>query len=1089
MAVFFPRGNVKAMPIGTLLYRSSGGDKMYGLNTLDLITAEKGKLAHIYSGHAAIYVGQEDGVDYIVEMQPKGAIKVPAKYFINEASGEKLVAAKLPKEASPLQIATAVSIAKNLALNNSAYDFDFKKQKGPGSGEWTCVGLTEKVYESSNISNPSNLESLEYDSNYYAVDITPDGYDNFSIHNSSGDCFSSYREYSKIAPKNDMIIPAPEIFGYDIGLEHNGERFLFLPYTQALQETLGDVDVDIQLSSSFSESTVRGDSPLLALVLKWSLINNPISSIKNLARKVESSLVALKEKVFPDNSIALAENTAISESTSNKVSSVKASSTTKTSSTKTSSTPKTAATKVATTKTTASKTAATKTASSTSKSTSVQNNTKVSTTPIVTESSTKTISTTVPRTSVRPITTTVIKKASSTVLNPVITPTINNQNTSTPVVPVTPVVTASSSDQNVEPEVVTEEETPVALIAKIYSNDSDDWLEIVNTTNADFDLLAAGYRLEKAKTGADPTLIMRIGDENDGIYPGGTIIKAHGTYLIVNDEASPEMLAKADAIAIKDAFTWSEDSYTIYLGTASISSDADVDIVDKLGYGEAKYFEGAPAPALKKGYALERKANINSTLESMMTGGLEEFWPRLFDSDDNSSDFILIPYDLSLIETENGTSTSTPSVNPDLYAAPAGLDSDNMTQLWHFDECYGEAAFNEFQQSGQAAIDLKRSDNWAIGKWGCAADLSYSYVNTKAIFPESFNPNQWTMIFYYRNHDENVGFFIGFSNPSDNGRSASLEFTPYFTTVNGFPGFSGRLNDVKWPNDNKWHQVSVVVDRTNKYWALYLDAKEVYRYEYDGIIPEFKYMDIGGTTNNTTDFDELSMWNRSLPGSELKTINILEQPFNPYTWPKQQSEAELIHYWNFDENFGSLAKDLIGQGDISLAVGQWNMEGVSSSALTIGEKIKTDFAKLPVNDLSLSFWWRNISSGNEGRLAINLKEGSDSILSFRPTTYNSSFGFNICGGVFTRYPDTFIPNDNIWHHFVLTYDSYRYLFKLYVDGEEKYSQECIRLQEGRFIDGLEVTQENNPSAIDELKVWNGVLFSSQVKAEYEALKK
>ena len=97
---------------------------MYGYNSDDLIVSEKGKLSHIYSGHVAIYVGKENGIDYIVEMQPKGAIKVPAKNFVNDSLGEKFIGAKLPISATPLQTAKAVAIAKNLAENKLAYDFD-----------------------------------------------------------------------------------------------------------------------------------------------------------------------------------------------------------------------------------------------------------------------------------------------------------------------------------------------------------------------------------------------------------------------------------------------------------------------------------------------------------------------------------------------------------------------------------------------------------------------------------------------------------------------------------------------------------------------------------------------------------------------------------------------------------------------------------------------------------------------------------------------------------------------------------------------------------------------------------------------------
>jgi hypothetical protein len=1087
--IFLPFFSAKAMPVGTLLYRTSGGNQMYGFNSSDLIVAENSKLAHIYSGHAAIYVGQENGIDYIVEMQPKGAIKVPAKYFINEAAGEKLVGAKLPEKATPLQIATAVAIAKNLALNNAAYDFDFKKQKGPGSGEWTCVGLTEKVYESSNISNPTNIKSLEYNPNYYAIDITPDGYDNFNVYNKSGDCFADSLEYSKISAKKNMLIPAPELVGYDVGLEVDDDRYIFLPYTQSIQPSLKDVSVDINLSSSFPESEIRGDSPLIGLILKWSLINNPISTVKNLARSFEKGFVAIKEKVFPDNSVALADYSSAPNNDVAANSKSKATTTTK-------------STKATTTKTSSTKIAATKV--NVTKSSSVKTNVSLpivasSTSKISTSSSISKMDSTdnkivniVPRTTIRPVTSVVNnpinnKKTTSTT-NVIITPVNQDDEISQVVASSTNIVSSTPKTNNEEAIVEEDKEPPVALIAKIYSNESDDWLEIVNASNYDFDLAEAGYRLEKAKTGSDPTLIMRIGDENDGIYPGGTIIKASSTYLIANDEASPDILAKADAIAIKDTFSWTEDSYTIYLGTASISSDSDADIIDKLGYGEAKYFESSPAPSLKKGYALERKANVNSTLELLTKGGLEEFWPRLFDSNDNSEDFILVPYDESLIDLENNNLEDEVVINSDLYKEPVGLDSENLTQLWHFDECYGSTAFNELQISGKSPVDFIKSEQWAVGKWGCAASLGYGDTPTKATFSESLDTNQFTMNFYYRNKDESVGFAVGFFNSSPDEPNASLEFTPYYTGFSGFPGPSGRLNDVKWPNDNKWHQVSLVIDRKTGYLSLYLDSKEVYRYEYNGIIPLFKFVSIVGTTDNKTDFDELSFWNRSLPPSELKTINVLDQPFNPYSWPSKQQESQLLYHWNFDENSGSVTKDSLSQQEIIIDSSQWNMEGKFNSALTIGKNIAANFSERPITDLSLSFWWRNISSSNEGRLQLSLNGGGNSIMSLKPTPYNAGFGFNGYSNIFINYPGTYIPNDKNWHHFVLTYDSYRYLLKFYVDGEEKYVKEFVKLKNGSKIDSLSIIQENWPSAIDELKIWSGVLFPKQVKVEYEAVK-
>ena len=65
----------------------------------------------------------------------------------------KIFRAKIPKNLTAAQQAKVVKIARSLAAKELAYDFDYKTQKGPYSGQWTCVGLVEKIYESANISN------------------------------------------------------------------------------------------------------------------------------------------------------------------------------------------------------------------------------------------------------------------------------------------------------------------------------------------------------------------------------------------------------------------------------------------------------------------------------------------------------------------------------------------------------------------------------------------------------------------------------------------------------------------------------------------------------------------------------------------------------------------------------------------------------------------------------------------------------------------------------------------------------------------------------------------------------------------------
>ena len=61
---------------------------------------------------------------------------------------------------------------------------------------------------------------------------------------------------------------------------------------------------------------------------------------------------------------------------------------------------------------------------------------------------------------------------------------------------------------------VTDNYPKIATIDKIYATDDSDWIELYNPTDHDFDLAAAGYRIEWAKSAKDRNrlwlLVMRI---------------------------------------------------------------------------------------------------------------------------------------------------------------------------------------------------------------------------------------------------------------------------------------------------------------------------------------------------------------------------------------------------------------------------------------------------------------------------------------------------------------------------------------------------------------------------------------------------
>ncbi len=221
-----------ALPVGSLLYRTSQDGLMYGYNA--------NKIWPVRSGHVGMYLGEVGGKKAVIEAN-EGLIQyISPDQFTDLATGEKYLGAKIPQAFNLEQIRKLKDLAQK--QKGKIYDFNFREQKGPGDSEFTCVGLTEKLYES--LSTP-NLDYLIYDPIKYAVDITYDGYDDESVVDpGTGDVFSKTKEFSRI-----HRIPILETIGTFLGKEYQGERYWFFPYTQYLQSTLKEVPTDIAVST------------------------------------------------------------------------------------------------------------------------------------------------------------------------------------------------------------------------------------------------------------------------------------------------------------------------------------------------------------------------------------------------------------------------------------------------------------------------------------------------------------------------------------------------------------------------------------------------------------------------------------------------------------------------------------------------------------------------------------------------------------------------------------------------------------------------------------------------------------------------
>lgn len=96
-------------------------------------------------------------------------------------------------------------------------------------------------------------------------------------------------------------------------------------------------------------------------------------------------------------------------------------------------------------------------------------------------------------------------------------------------------------------------------------------------------------------------------------------------------------------------------------------------IIDKVGYGSATGFETAPTPALTPTTSAERKAFSTSTSSSMAAGGNDHESGNGYDTDDNSTDFVI----LSSPEPQNSSSNPEPAggvSGPTLSYSPPAIN-------------------------------------------------------------------------------------------------------------------------------------------------------------------------------------------------------------------------------------------------------------------------------------------------------------------------------------------------------------------------------------------------------------------------------
>ena len=125
---------------------------------------------------------------------------------------------------------------------------------------------------------------------------------------------------------------------------------------------------------------------------------------------------------------------------------------------------------------------------------------------------------------------------------------------------------------------------------------------------------------------------------------------------------------------------------------------------------------------------------------------------------------------------------------------------------------------------------------------------------------------------------------------------------------------------------------------------------------------------------------------------------------------------------------------------------------------------------LDSENIILDFWYQNSDYPNDSSGNIGLYKDDIEIIGLYFSYYGPKVIFNGQEKILNKE----IPSkDDIWHHIVLSYDSFNHVFSLVVDGEEVFSE--LYSWPIYIPNSLKIIQNNFSYRIDDIKIIQGNL--------------